>query len=157
MSSLRPTVFGLVVAMALLSLIGVSFAGCAQDAYNKACNSCSFDANGKIDKSCQGGYQSSGTTCVSTSYPIMAGQYASGKCPQVDACAAELQSCTSQYGSGNDKNDCQEGSMAVCYGAADECVKQAATKCGEIEKQCPGSSAAFVLLFAGFIFVKLRK
>ncbi len=157
MISLRQSIFGLVVAIAFLSLASVSFAGCARDAYNKACSSCSFDSNGKIDKSCQQGMQSSGTACVSAGYPIMSTQYAAGKCPQVDTCAADLQACTAQYGSGDDKADCQEGSVGVCYSSADECIKKAAIKCGEIENSCPGSSTAFVLLFAGFAFVKLRK
>lgn len=145
---------GLVLVLALLS---VSFAGCALDAYSKACNSCSFDADGKIDQSCSGGYKAGGTACVSTSYPIMSGKYAQGQCPEVDACAAELSSCSAQYSSGNDKEDCQEGSVSVCYSAADQCVKQAAIKCGEVEKQCPGANAGFVVLFALLGFAKMKK
>ncbi|MEW6722180.1 MAG: hypothetical protein AB1324_02880 [Candidatus Micrarchaeota archaeon] len=147
-------IFSLIAGLLVLS--GVVSAGCALDAYNKACASCQFDSNGKIDKDCQQGYQSSGTACVSTSYPIMAGKYAAGECPQVDACAEELRSCTAQYSSGNDKADCQEGSVSVCYSAADACVRSAARACGEIETQCPGSAAGFALLFAGIAFVKLR-
>jgi hypothetical protein len=149
--SKAPIVFAI-----LLALASVSFAGCAADAYSKTCASCAFDENGKVDQSCKSGYQSSGTTCVSVSYPIMAGKYAEGKCPAVDSCAEELRSCTAQYSSGNDRADCQEGSNAICYAAADECVKKAAIKCGEIEKSCPGSAAGFILLFAGLAFVKLR-
>lgn len=140
----------------LVMLAGAVFAGCAAEAYSKTCNSCSFDASGKVDSSCKSGYQSSGTSCVSISYPIMAGKYAEGKCPAVDSCAEELRSCTAQYSSGNDSEDCREGSTAVCYAAADECVKHAAVTCGEIEKPCQGSSAGFILLFAGLAFVKLR-
>lgn len=135
---------------------GLAFAGCASEAYQKACASCSFDANGKIDSSCQSGYQSSGTACVSTSYPIMSAQYAQGKCPQVDACADELRSCTSQYSTGDDRADCQEGSVGVCYSAADACTKRAAIACGEIEKQCPGTTATFLLLFLGIGALKLK-
>jgi hypothetical protein len=86
----------------------------------------------------------------------MSAQYAAGKCPQVDACAAELNSCAAQYSSGNDRADCQEGSVAVCYAAADSCVSSAARACGEIEQQCPGSSAAFLLLFLGIGALKIR-
>ncbi len=140
----------------VLFLAGASFAGCAYDAYTKTCSSCPFDENGKVDQSCKSGHQSGGTSCVSASYPIMSAQYAAGKCPQVDACANELRSCTAQYASGNDREDCQEGSTAICYTAADNCVKRAAIECGEIEKQCPGSAAGFVLLLAGFAFARLR-
>jgi len=141
------------VVLGLFFLAGLLHAGCAQDAYSKACASCSFDASGKIDKSCQQGYQSSGTACVSSKYPIMAGKYAAGQCPQVDACADELRSCTAQYSTGDDKADCQEGSVAVCYSAADQCTKQAAIKCGEVEQQCPGSAAAFILLIGASLFL----
>jgi hypothetical protein len=137
-------------------LASFSFAGCAAEAYSKTCASCSFDKDGKVDRSCSDGYKGSGTACVSASYPIMAGNYAQGKCPEVDACASELSSCNAQYSSGNDKTDCAEGSKSVCYSAADQCVQSAARKCGEIEKQCPGSSTSFILLLAGFGFVSLK-
>jgi len=152
MDCMRAMIFMLVLGL----LISHSFAGCAQDSYRKACASCPFDENGKIDKSCQSGYQSSGTACVSTSYPIMSAAYTAGKCPQVDSCAAELSSCTAQYSSGNDKADCQEGSTAVCYAAADQCVRSAARACGEIEKQCPGSAATFIALFAGLGILRMK-
>lgn len=144
------------LALGILAIAGVAAAGCAGDAYSKACASCSFDQSGRIDNSCQKGYQSSGTACVSASYPIMSAQYAQGKCPQVDSCADELRTCTAQYSSGNDKADCEEGSVSVCYAAADACVRQAAKSCGEIEAQCPGSSAIFIALFALLGFVKMR-
>ncbi|MFN7991504.1 MAG: hypothetical protein U0R44_05080 [Candidatus Micrarchaeia archaeon] len=142
----------------LIMLAGTSYAmGCAEDAYSKACNSCSFDKDGKIDQSCSSGYQSSGKTCVSTSYPIMAAKYAEGKCPDVDSCADELRSCTAQYSTGNDNADCLEGSVAVCYSAADACVRSAASKCGEIQNPCLGSTATFMLLFGGMAFLRIRK
>jgi len=146
----------ILVGLVLSALAGAVFAGCASEAYQKACASCSFDANGKIDDSCRQGYQSSGTTCTSTSYPIMSAQYAQGKCPQVDACAEELHTCTAQYSSGDDRADCQEGSVAVCYSAADACTRSAAKACGEIEKDCPGSSATFLLLFLGLGILKIK-
>jgi hypothetical protein len=143
--------------LAFFALASIASAGCALDAYNKACGSCSFDAQGKIDKSCQQGYQASGTACVSSSYPIMAGKYAAGKCPEVDACADELRACTSQYSTGDDKADCQEGSVAVCYSAADQCTKSAAAKCGEVQQPCQGSAAAFVLLVGATLFYKRQE
>ncbi len=146
-------VFILILAFASLAFS----ASCAADAYRKACASCPFDENGKTDQSCSGGYQASGTACVSTTYPIMAAKYAEGKCPEVDACASELSSCVAQYSSGNDKADCQEGSLAVCYAAADECTKEAAAKCGQIQSPCSGSAATFLLLFAGLAFVKISR
>lgn len=141
---------------AVLLLAGVSFAGCAYDAYAKACNSCSFDASGKIDQSCSSGYKSGGTACVSASYPIMAAKYAAGECPGVDACASELSSCSSQYASGNDKADCQEGSVGVCYKAADACVQSAAIKCGEVEKECGAPVGMILMALAGALFLSRK-
>lgn len=148
-------IFSLILG--IIAVAGTAAAGCASEAYCNACASCSFDENGRIDESCQQGLQSSGTACVSASYPIMSVEYARGKCPEVDACADELRTCTAQYSSGDDKADCQEGSVGVCYSAADACVRSAAVKCGEIVTQCPGTGATFALLFAGLAFVKIRK
>lgn len=148
--------FSLIIGLIVLAGAATA-ATCASDAYRKACSSCSFDKDGRIDQSCSEGYQSSGQTCVSTAYPIMAAKYAGGKCPDVDTCAAELRSCTAQYATGNDKADCQEGSLAICYSAADQCVRSAAVKCGEIENTCPGSAATFLALFGGVAFLRTRR
>jgi hypothetical protein len=145
--------FGMFV---VLLFAGVSFAGCAAQAYAKTCSSCTFDQYGKVDQSCSSGYKNSGTTCMTTSYPIMAGKYASGECPAVDACASELSSCSAQYSSGNDKEDCQEGSLAICYAAADECVKSAAVKCGEIESPCAAPAFALLAVLAGALFTRRK-
>ncbi|MDD5339713.1 MAG: hypothetical protein PHV13_00505 [Candidatus ainarchaeum sp.] len=142
----------------VLALVSLAFSmSCAADAYRKACASCPFDENGKTDKSCSGGYQASGTACISAAYPIMAGKYASGECPAVDACASELSSCVAQYSSGNDRADCQEGSVAICYAAADQCTQQAAVKCGEIENPCKAPSFIMLLLLAGAAFYSRKK
>ncbi len=146
----------ILVGLILLFMAPVAFAGCASEAYSKSCASCSFDANGKIDQSCSGGYKASGTACVSTSYPIMAGKYSAGKCPEVDACASELSSCSAQYSSGNDKSDCSEGSVAVCYSAADSCTRSAAAKCGEIESPCSTPAAILLLIAGGAMFYSRR-
>ncbi|VVC04446.1 Uncharacterised protein [Candidatus Bilamarchaeum dharawalense] len=145
-------IFGLI-----LILTGTLFAGCASDAYGKACASCPFDSQGKMDQNCYGGYKASGITCTSTSYPIMSGKYAEGKCSAVDECTSELSSCTAQYQSGNDKTDCQEGSLSICFAAADSCMKSAAVKCGEIESPCATPAAGFVVLFGMLGFLKIRK
>ena len=138
-------------------LVGASFAAsCAADAYRRSCASCSFDASGKIDRSCSDGYKNSGITCTSTSYPIMSGKYAAGQCPQVDACAEQLSSCVAQYSTGDDRADCQEGSVGVCYSAADACTRSAAIACGEVQQQC--GAPTFILMgmlaLAGFAYYR---
>jgi hypothetical protein len=139
-------VFGLV----LLSCAAFAVGDCSVTAYRQACASCSFDAQGKMDQECYSAKKASGTACMSATYPIMSGKYATGACPQVDECASELSSCINQYATGNDKADCQEGSTAVCFAAADQCVQGAAFKCGEVEKQCGLTN--FILL-AGLLGV----
>ena len=140
----------------LLMLAPVAFAGCASESYAKACTSCSFDAQGKIDQSCMDGYKTSGTACVSTSYPIMAAKYSAGNCSQVDQCASELQSCVNQYSTGNDSDDCKEGSVAICYASADECTRSAASECGEIQNVCKPPAAMVLLVLAGALFYSRR-
>ena len=145
--------FGLFV---VLLFAGVSFAGCAADAYQKACASCTFDQYGKIDQSCSSGYKNSGTGCVSKSYPIMAGKYAMGQCQEVNACASQLSSCASQHSSGNDQADCQEGSVGACYAEADECVKRAAASCEEVEAPCGAPAFALLTVLAGALFIRRK-
>jgi len=145
------------ILVLLVLLITSVFAGCAADAYSKACASCSFDQYGKMDQNCYGGYKTSGVACTSTTYPITSGKYANGECSAVDTCTSDLNACIVQYQSGNDSLDCQEGSVAVCFAAADECMKHVAGECGEIQSLCFAPAAGFVLLFVGMGFVKLKK
>ncbi|VVC01608.1 Uncharacterised protein [uncultured archaeon] len=127
-------------------------ASCAADAYRKSCSSCPFDDRGKMDQPCYQGYQSGGTACVSASYPMAAGLYAQGKCPDIDACASELSSCKAQYSSGNDTADCAEGSVSVCFSAADQCVAKAAAKCEGIKPPC-GLPIGLIALAIGGAFL----
>lgn len=134
---------------------GASFAAsCSVDSYRNACSGCSFDANGKIDKECMNGKKSAGIACVSSSYPRMSIEYAQGKCPQVDECSAQLQSCLSQMGTGNDKADCAEGSSMTCYAISDQCVQKAAGKCPPPDPNNPcGLPAALIMLVVGGVFL----
>jgi len=132
---------------ALIALISaVSFAGCAADAYRSACSSCQFDANGKMNQACYASYQGSGTACTTGKYPITSAKYSAGNCSQVDECISQLSSCTAQYKSGNDSADCQEGSLSVCFSAADSCMQSAAARCEGVQSPC-GTTA--MILFAG--------
>jgi hypothetical protein len=132
--------------LAFLALGALHAVSCAADSYRDSCSQCSFDAAGKMDKTCYTAEQAKGTACFATSFPIMNMKYAQGNCSAVDDCISQLNSCKAQYSSGNDKNDCSEGSVSVCFAAADSCMQSSARKCGEIEKQCPGSSAAAFVL-----------
>ncbi|VVB98176.1 Uncharacterised protein [uncultured archaeon] len=142
-------VFGIFLLLAQAALAS----NCAAQAYSKACASCPFGPDGKIDQSCSGGYQSSGVACSATAHPIANAQYAAGKCPQIQSCIDELNSCKAQYSSGNDSADCQEGSVSVCFSAADSCVDHAAAECGEKPPECktPAALLLLPLLAAGFL------
>jgi len=147
----------MLVLMLFGLLIGASFAvSCAADAYRKSCSQCSFDANGKMERSCSDGFKQSGIACTSTAYPIMSAKYAAGQCAQVDDCASELQSCVAQYATGDERADCAEGSVAICYAAADECTRSAARACGEVEQQCGAPSFILMgmLALAGFAYYR---
>ena len=85
---------------------------------------------------------------------VAAAAYAQGKCPGIDTCASQLQACQAQAGTGNDKADCAEGSVSVCFAAADNCVDSAARECGEKPPECKGPAGLIMLIvglaFAGF-------
>lgn len=147
---MEKTVF-LKATVMVLFLAGFAFAGCSENAYRSACSSCSFDANGRIDQQCMSAQKSGGIACVSSSYPLMAAEYAQGKCPQVDQCASDLQACLSQVGSGNDRADCAEGSATTCYATSDICVRQAAAKCPP-QQPCQ-APAALIMLVIGGVFL----
>lgn len=149
--AISKTVFVLTI---LLVVASVSFAGCASDAYAKACSNCKFDQYGKMDQSCYQGYQASGTACVSAQYPVMSAKYAAGQCPAVDACTNTLTSCNDAISSGNDSEDCQGQVKAQCFHDADTCVTHAAMDCGEQVKICTPS---FLLLFAGIGALMMKR
>ncbi len=135
----------------------IAFAGCASDAYGRACSSCDFDKDGKIDQSCSSTYQAAGTTCISATYPAIAAKYAAGQCPALKQCISDLTACNAYYSTGNDSADCQNGSKMTCYENADVCVANVDLhQCGNEMKLCPSSIFAFTLLFVGFCFVRLK-
>jgi len=133
--------------MALVFLAGITYAGCGSEAYAGACSSCSFDASGSMESSCSSGIQTSAVSCYMQRYPVTYANYTQGKCPEVDNCISELQSCKAQYQTGNDRADCQEGSVSVCFAAADSCMASVAQKCEGIQNPCGGTTSFILLLF----------
>lgn len=134
--------------MALVFLAGIASAGCGSEAYARACSSCSFDANGKMETSCYNGIKTSAISCYTTAYPVTYANYTQGKCPEVDDCISELESCKAQYTSGNDREDCREGSVGVCFASADACMSRTAAKCEGVQNPC-GGTTSFILLLLG--------
>jgi len=149
----------LYILLGLLFIAGIVSAGCAEDAYLKACSSCPFDENGKMDKSCYESYQQSGISCIAASYPIAAAKHAKGECPQIDTCSEKLRECISAYPGSDftDKEKC-EGGMSTCFKEADLCVHKAAVKCGEeIPSPCQSSFILIFLVLTVFIRNASRK
>lgn len=115
----------------LLMIIGISAAGCALESFTKACNECSFDANGKMDKTCWEAIQKQGETCLATTYPSMSLKYAFGSCDQMDICASRLSACKEATKSGSDARDCNSQAMINCFIIADKCAEAANQVCSE--------------------------
>ena len=155
------------LALKTLAVISFLFAGglfassCSTSAYRQSCASCLLP-DGKMDKECYNSQQSAGISCLSYSHPVAAAAYASGKCPGIDACSAELTSCKGRRSTGNDSYDCNEGSVASCFTDADLCVDKAAVKCGESAPGggsiCPLPTGLIMLLIGGvFLAGFMRK
>jgi len=150
----------LLFVFGFLTLLNTLSASCIAEAYSKSCSSCPFDEYGKMDSSCYNKYKSSGITCLSATYPLASAKYAQGICPQIDSCLSNLESCKAQYSSGNDRADCQEGSVSVCFASADACVRSAALKCEGIEGElepCRSSLLGMLVLLVLVGIAKYRK
>ena len=121
----------IVLIALMLGFSALSFAlDCAASAYVQSCNKCTFDATtGKMDPACYSSYQSWGTKCIAEKRPLLASKYSSGNCPAVDACASALSTCKSSASSGNDKTDCLNPMVGMCFTDSDACVVAAEKKC----------------------------
>ena len=136
----------------ILVFAGIAFAGdCSINAYRASCSQCKFDSAGKIDSDCAKAQQAAGTACLTTSNPLLAKAYAEGKCPQIDACISELNSCKTEYSTKNDSFDCKEGSVSTCYTGADQCVVSAGAKCAP-PPECKAPTG-LILLVVGAVFL----
>jgi len=114
-----------------LLICGVAYAStCSYDSYRKACQYCKFDARGKMNETCYDLYQQDGKDCIAVSHPILASNYQEKKCPQVDTCASELQSCKNTYETGNDSVDCKNFLVETCFKESDQCIEKAVKDCG---------------------------
>ena len=105
-----------------------------------------------MNQSCYQEKQAGGIACVGTAHAIASAEYAAGKCPGIAACASQLQTCQAQQGSGNDKADCTDGGMGVCFAMSDSCVDKAALDCGEKPPECKAPTG-LILLVVGLVFV----
>ena len=103
--------------------------GCSTSAFDTACKSCSFSDSGQIDANCKDGYQTTGKTCLMAAYPLAAEEYASGDCPEIDACINKFNACVDSKCPGTDKEDCSNYYCMICYNDGDVCLDEAAQKC----------------------------
>jgi len=118
------------ILFVLFLIVGLVSAGCAEDAYVKACKNCHFDEHGKMDKNCYDSYQQGGLSCIAATYPIATAKHSAGQCPQIDKCAGQLRTCVAAFNEFTDKENC-EGGATGCFIDADHCIASAAFECGE--------------------------
>jgi hypothetical protein len=154
----------LLVLVMLLSVSGIAYAfDCAASAYVNSCNKCNFSAAGKMDEVCYNSYQAQGKKCIANKRPYLAYRYNEGTCPEVDACAQELQTCKNAASIGSDKQDCLNPFVGTCFTEADTCVANAEKKCSsdviaDIDsffEYCPFSIFMILLLIAGFVYSRV--
>ncbi|MCX6777004.1 MAG: hypothetical protein NTY73_03495 [Candidatus Micrarchaeota archaeon] len=113
-------------------LCGVTYAAsqCSINSYADSCKYCKFDSTGKMNETCYKSYNARGQECIAVHHPILASNYKDGKCPDVDACASQLQSCKNSFSLGDDKVDCNNPLVRECFTDADACIAKAVEKCG---------------------------
>jgi hypothetical protein len=128
------------------SFVWADTASCSADSFRNACNSCQFDANGKMNEACWKDYQEKGKACIAKEYPITAGMYSQGNCPEIDQCANKLKACIAAAPTLSDKEDCSNTEVKDCYWYADQCVKEAEYKCNPLDIDRSVCSPAVVLL-----------
>jgi len=139
------------IVLGLLLIIGLVSAGCAEDAYLKACKNCPFDEHGKMDKNCYDSYQQGGLSCIAATYPIATAKHSAGQCPQIDKCVDQLRTCMAAFNEFTDKENC-EGGAPGCFIDADHCIANAAFECGEkTDLQGVPCPADMFLIFSVFV------
>lgn len=129
-------VFGIILIF-MISGAANAAATCASGPFQKSCNVCTFDANGKMNEACWKQYESEGQTCLATSYPMMALKYQLSGCEQLDTCVQRLSACKEVWKSGSDAVDCKSVGMINCFKTADICAERANAVCadGKSEKE----------------------
>ncbi len=123
-------VFGIIFIIAMAGVAN-AVATCASEPFLKACNACTFDANGKMNEACWKQYESQGQTCLGTSYPMMALKYQFSGCEQLDTCVQRLGACKEVWKSGSDAVDCKSVGMINCFKTADICAERANAVCAD--------------------------
>jgi hypothetical protein len=139
-----------IVISVILLLAGISFSGCVEDSYFDSCTECTFDESGKMDESCREKHEDAGTACLVAAHPQLTYLYMENKCPELNDCHMEAESCRQAAGTGSDRKDCMNPSVRKCFQRADSCISRAVSKCDARSNPC----AVFILLPAilGLVF-----
>lgn len=148
----------LTVCFGLLIVASMSTAGCAASAYQQACAQCTFDANGKMDKACYDSKISSATTCYMTKEPEISAKYFAGQCKNIDRCINIMKSCQATKTTGNDRLDCQQGTVSSCFVNADACFNKQIRSCEDEQlpiQLCP-TSFMFLGICVGFVYLQKK-
>jgi len=129
-----------ILAVTVLPVESIGMAYCALKSFDDACSNCGFDGEGRIDKACQDGFQSSGRNCVIKAYPRAAAKYLTGflagdGCPALEKCIDMLKMCDKTVCLGKARDDCQSPVCRNCYAQADRCAFMASKDCAD-EARC---------------------
>lgn len=125
----------LVLAISVFSSLSSAMATCGMDAFRGSCQQCTFDANGKMDKACWSTYEEGVKTCLAGAYPVMAGKYYFGGCPQLDTCVQRVQACKAMYTTNSDAKDCNSPAIISCTEMGDICAEAANKVCADGENE----------------------
>ena len=148
----------LLFLLAFIASAGALFAAatCSADAYKAACASCPFDSSGKMNETCYNGQISKGTSCIMSSYPVLATSYSAGKCPDVKACQTGLEFCKDSLHGASDREDCNVAAIRECYSDADACLEKANQKC-DVKPQDIAAACPFIYAMAFIALIVLLR
>ena len=130
MSRMRPAFIA--AAFTVLALSGIAFAWCATDQYDLACEQC-LGLNGgnpdKMDDMCYAAKQARGIHCFQSAYPETYTAYRAGNCSEINGCMGALNDCVDSEKSGNDRRDCEQGTLVHCFREVENCMGQVNNIC----------------------------
>jgi hypothetical protein len=98
---------------------------------------------------------------MAAAHPLMVAEYYKGKCPPLEACVNELQTCLNTQCTGTDQQKCASNACVQCNQKADQCAT-AIKSCtpGEAESTFGMCSSLFMLVLpilsmAGALIAKI--
>ncbi|VVB51768.1 Uncharacterised protein [uncultured archaeon] len=134
---MKTFLFALALFALVLSAPSALASTCAKDGYTTACWACQNQDTGAFDTItdvCKAKGKARASACMVANYPMASAKYFDGKCPTLERCIEQLQTCDAQQCTGDTHEKCTSvihgfGSCSDCYVAADKCSTLAAKNC----------------------------